>query len=167
MSNHPPALVIRPWFVPACVLVFTLALCAATLSPASNFDGYMVWRFCQRILQGVPYDESIWDHRTARFGVVVPALGVQAVFGTSINAYYLLTSLTTATAATATFLLGRTVANTWVGVLAAFSLVLTPMVCWFSDCQLTAELFSMTFVPLCLRSGYLACKHGMRRDVWA
>src|SRR5690606_2841851 len=98
---------------------------------------------------------------------VLPALGAQAIFGTSINAYYSITSLTTATAATATFLLGRTITNTWVGLLAALSLLLTPMVCWYSDCQLTAELFSMTFIPLCLRSGYLACAHGRRSDVWA
>src|SRR6187551_3483390 len=146
MSYSPPALFSKSWFVPACVALFTLALCAATISPASNFDGYMVWRFCQRILQGVPYDESVWDHRTARFGVVLPALLVQAVFGTSVASYYLVTSLTTAAAATATFLLGRAVVNTWVGLLATASAMLSPVVCLFSDCQLTAELFSMTFV---------------------
>lgn len=157
----------QTWFAPTCVAVFTLVLCAVTISPASNFDGFMVWRFCQRILQGVPYDESIWDHRTARFGVVVPALITQMVFGTSIAAYYTLTSLTTAAATTATFLLGRTVVNAWVGVAAALSVALLPMMSWFSDCQLTAELYSMTFVPLCLLYGYRYAQEGKSAQLWA
>lgn len=167
MSSHPYPLHSKPWFVPTCVAVFTLGLCAATLSPASNFDGYMVWRFCQRILQGIPYDESIWDHRTARFGVVVPALLVQAVFGTSLYSYYLVTSLTTAAAATATFVLGRALVNTWVGLLATASVLFSPVMCLYSDCQLTAELFSMTFVPLCLLHGYKYSQAGRTFDLWA
>lgn len=167
MSSPSPAVSSKPWLLPTCVAAFTLALCVATLSPASNFDGYMVWRFCQRILQGIPYDESVWDHRTARFGVVLPALVIQAAFGTSIWAYYLITSLATTAAATATFLLGRAVVNTWVGLLATACLVLSPVVCLFSDCQLTAELFSMTFVPLCLLHGYRLCHGGRALDLWA
>lgn len=157
----------KPWFVPLCVAAFTLALCAVTISPASNFDGYMVWRFCQRILQGVPYDESVWDHRTARFGVVFPTLLVQAIFGTSLGAYHVVTSLTAATAAVATFLLGRSLVNTWVGLLATATVVLLPVMGWYSDCQLTAELFSMTFVPLYLLFAFRYSETGKSGDLWA
>lgn len=157
----------KPWFLPLCVAVFTLALCAVTISPASNFDGYMVWRFCQRILQGIPYDESVWDHRTARFGVVFPTLIVQAILGTSLGAYLVVTSITTATAAVATFVLGRSLVNTWVGLLATATVVLLPVMSWYSDCQLTAELFSMTFVPLYLLFAFRYSETGKMGDLWA
>lgn len=160
-------MVSRPWFVPLCLGVYTLMLCAATLSPASNFDGYLVWRFCTRILEGIPYDESVWDHRTARFGVVIPALLVQAVFGKSIWSYFVATSLATAAAAVATFLLGRKVSNQRVGSFAALAFVLTPVMVLFSDCQLTAEPFSVTFIGLCLWFGLRYCQSHQERDLWA
>jgi uncharacterized protein (DUF983 family) len=113
----------RPWFLPVCVGVYTQALCAATLSPASNFDGYMVWRFCTRMLECIACDESVWDHRTARFSVVITALIVHAVFGKGIWCYFGATSLATSAAVVAMFL-GRAVASTAVGLLAALAFLL-------------------------------------------
>lgn len=152
--------------MPVCLGAYTLALCAFTLSPAANFDGYIVWRFCTRLLEGVPYDESVWDHRTARFGVVVPALFVQAVFGKSIWSYFIATSLATCAAVVATFVFGRRLVNTKVGLLGALAFLLTPMIVLYSDCQLTAEPFSVTFVALCLWFGLRHCQEHAPRDLW-
>ena len=130
------------------VVIFALAVRAITAPEIDvGGDATIKW-YNGKILLGVAMGDWEWTHHTARFGVMLPMLLVQAAGGTDPIFYYLPTFAVAALEAALLFLIGARLASPAFGFWVAIALVLHPQMV-ISGAQLLPGVYSAAYLLAC------------------
>ncbi len=134
----------------AFVGLFALMAQVATLPMVeTGGDAVESWLHVKRFVLGAPVPVSEWNHRTVRFGILLPVYLVQVILGTKAWVY----SVTpVAMSVAATVLVFRIATRRWgaaIGALAAASFVLFPEV-HLVGAQQKPEIFSLVYMLGCV-----------------
>jgi hypothetical protein len=93
--------------------------------------------------EGVDYPYI--NHRTVRWGVIIPVAFQQMISGTHPNAYYLMPLLNALAQTVLIFFLGKKIKNRKTGFIAAFLLIFFPYQIRAAS-QVRPEIFSITYI---------------------
>lgn len=76
-------------WIPVGLVAFTLLVRLLTLpSPSLGGDAMHTWFMSRVLTEGLTAEPWVWDHHTARLGVVSISVAVQALFGSHALLYY-------------------------------------------------------------------------------
>ena len=120
-----------------------------TLPPIdAGGDALLKW-YQAKILLGLVPGEWVWSHHTARFGIMLPILGVQAAFGTHPALYYVPALAMSLVQTGLAFQIGNRLQGPALGTaIALFLIAFEPM--RMSATQLLPGIFSSSYVLVSL-----------------
>lgn len=143
----------REWMIVLAIFVAALVWRALTVGPISiGGDAIHKWGSIRNLVTDgiVPQ----WDHHTMRWGINLPVLAIQALFGTHPALYYVFPIFCGALLALMVYLVGRELHSWTVGLIAAVAVsVHTPLHYLASDFlpDLPRALYLMSCLYLLLR----------------
>lgn len=135
----------------ALVLVTVVFRLWTVMEIHTGVDERDYWYSAKAITQGYSYPYV--NHRTVRWGVIIPVAAQQVLTGTKANSYYLMPLFNAVAQSVLLYLLGKRLFNRRVGALAALFLVFFPYQIR-SASQVRPEIFSITYILLFLSCFY-------------
>ncbi len=146
----------------ASLLVVVLAWRALWLEQIEiGGDALKVWEFARQIASGggIPHQ---FNHHTARFGLVIPAVIAQWIGGSSAAMYFAAPLAASVALHGAVYLITRKISGIFGGTLAVVLLLLFPDTVRMSS-QILPELFGPTYTCLALLTALYYCEAKSRR----
>jgi len=127
-----------------CLVLFGLAVRILSLMMIhTGADERDYWFSAKRLVLGFPYTPI--QHRTVRFGIILPVALAQKLLGTHPNVYYVLPLLLSALQVAFMFILGLKLSGRAVGFLAAVFMAMFPYMIRAGS-QVRPEIFSVTYI---------------------
>ncbi len=147
------------------LLVFTLLLRLLTLMMIhTGVDERDYWFSARRLLLGLPYDDI--QHRTIRFGVILPVLAAQALLGAHPNVYYVVPLLLSLAQVALVYRIALALGGRWAAILAALALAFFPYMIRGGS-QVRPDITSLTYIlaSLAFFLRYIGEDAGKRRNL--
>jgi hypothetical protein len=145
-------------------LLFVLVVRLASLRMLSNPDANVKWGFVRDLLHGDPVKAGEFTHHSARWGINLPVIVVQAVFGDRAIVHYVPVLLFSLVQAAFTFEVGKIVAGRWAAVLAVILFSILPAMSYVGS-QLMPTVFQSAYVLAALHA-LLKSRDSDRPRLW-